>query len=139
MKIQCPSCNVIHKVEYSTLPDKEIRVRCSRCKAKFSLLKVFKDEGKANHFNVIVVAFAGDSKDIVSLHTNDARRLIACLKNLEIENNKLFKYKSSLISSKLALENTANELSKAQAKLRMLEGELAQIRKMGWWKRLFWR
>jgi predicted Zn finger-like uncharacterized protein len=139
MKIQCPGCNVAYRLKYSTLPDKEIRVRCSRCKAKFSLLKVFKDEGKANCLKAIVVAFAGDSKDIVSLHTNDARRLIACLKNLEIENNKLSKYKSSLIANKLALENTAGELSKAQAKLRMLEGELAQIRKMGWWKRLFWR
>jgi predicted Zn finger-like uncharacterized protein len=59
MKIRCPSCNVIHKVEYSTLRDKELRVRCSRCKAKFSLQKVFKDEGKANCFNAVVVASGG--------------------------------------------------------------------------------
>jgi predicted Zn finger-like uncharacterized protein len=139
MKIQCPGCNVAYRLKYSTLPDKEIRVRCSRCKAKFSLQKVFKNARKANCLNAVVVASDGGANDIVSLHTNDARQLIAYLKNLEIENNKLSKYKSSLIANKLALENTAGELSKAQAKLRMLEGELAQIRKMGWWKRLFWR
>ena len=57
----------------------------------------------------------------------------------EVEANKLSKYKSSLIDIKLALEKTSNELSKIQAKLRMLEGELRHIIKMGWWKRLFWR
>jgi len=103
------------------------------------LQKVFKDEGKAHHFNAIAVAFEGDSKDIVSLHTNDARQLIAYLKNLEVAFNELSKYKSSLIASKLALENTANELSMAEAKLRMLEGEVRRIRKMSLWKRLFWR
>jgi hypothetical protein len=103
------------------------------------LQKVFKNKGKANRFNAVAVAFDGDANDIVSLYTNDARQLLVCLRNLEIEANKLAKYKSNLIASKLALENTANELSKAQAKLRMLEGELRQIRKMGWWKRLFWR
>jgi hypothetical protein len=105
-------------LKYSTLAEKEVLVRCPRCKARFSLQKVFKNKGKANHFNAVAVTFEGDENDIVSLHTNDARQLLACLKNLELE---------------------ANKLSKAQAKLRMLEGELGQIRKMGWWKRLFWR
>jgi predicted Zn finger-like uncharacterized protein len=139
MKICCPGCNVAYRLKYSTLAEKEVLVRCPRCKARFSLQKVFKNKGKANHFNAVAVTFEGDENDIVSLHTNDARQLLACLKNLELEANKLSKYKSCLIACKLALENTANELSKAQAKLRMLEGELGQIRKMGWWKRLFWR
>ena len=139
MKIRCPGCNVTHRLKYSSLPEKEVSVRCSRCKARFSLQKVFKNKGKANHFNAVAVTFAGEANDIVSLHTNNARQLLLCLRNLETVANKLSKYKSSLIASKLALENTANELSKAQAKLRMLEGELQHIRKMGWWKRLFWR
>lgn len=139
MKICCPGCNVTHRLKYSTLPEKEVRVRCSRCKARFSLQKVFKNNGKANRFNVVVVAFEGDANDIVSLYTNDARQLLVWLRNLEVEANKLSKYKSSLIASKVALENTANDLSKTEAKLRLLEGELRQIRKMGWWKRLFWR
>jgi predicted Zn finger-like uncharacterized protein len=139
MKIRCPSCNVAYRLKYSTLPDKEVSARCSSCKARFSLQKVFKNTGKANHFNAVAIAFEGDANDIVSLHTNDARQLIAFLKKFEIEANKFSKYMSSLIASKLALEKTANELSKAQAKLRMLEGELQHIRKMGWWKRLFWR
>ena len=139
MKIRCPVCNVIHRLKYSILPEREVRVRCFRCKTSFSLQKVFKNKGKANRFKAVAVAFDGDANDIVSLYTNDARQLLVCLRNLEIEANKLSKYKSSLFASKLALENTTNELSKAQAKLRMLEGELRQIRKMGWWKRLFWR
>jgi hypothetical protein len=130
---------VIRKVEYSTLPDKELRVRCSRCKAKFSLQKVFKDEGKANCFNAVVVASGGGANDIVSLYTNDTGELLVWLRDLEVEVNRLSDYKSSLIASKVALENTANELSRTKAKLRMLEGEVRDIRMMSWWKRLFWR
>lgn len=139
MKIRCPGCNVTHRLKYSTLPEKEVRVRCSRCKARFSLQKVFKNNGKANRFNVVVVAFEGDANDIVSLYTSDARQLLVWLRNLEVEANKLSKYKSSLIASKVALENIANDLSKTQAKLRLLESELGHMRKMGWWQRLFWR
>jgi hypothetical protein len=106
---------------------------------RFSLQKVFKNNGKANRFNVVVVAFEGDANDIVSLYTSDARQLLVWLRNLEVEANKLSKYKSSLIASKVALENTANDLSKTQAKLRLLESELGHMRKMGWWQRLFWR
>ena len=139
MKIRCPGCNVTHKVEYSALPDKELRVRCSRCKAKFSLQKVFQNNGKDNRFNAVVVASGGGANDIVSLYTNDLRQLFVWLRNLEVEGSRLSEYKSSLIASKLALENTANKLSRTQAKLRMLEGEVRDIRKMSWWKRLFWR
>jgi predicted Zn finger-like uncharacterized protein len=139
MKIHCPGCNVTHKVEYSTLPDKEVRVRCSRCKSRFSVQKVFRNKGKANRIKAVAVASDGGSNDVIFVYTNDARNLLLRLRNLGVEANKLLKYKGSLIGSKLELEKTADELSKTQAKLRMLEGEIRRIRKMSWWKRLFLR
>jgi len=139
MNIRCPSCNITHRVEYSALPDKEVRVRCSRCKARFGLQKVFRNKGRANRFNAVVVASEGGTNGIVLVYTNDTKDLLVWLRNQGVEANKLSEYKNSLIASKLELEETANELSKTQAKLRMLEGEVRRIRKMSWWKRLFWR
>lgn len=139
MNIRCPGCNVAHRVKYSALPDKQIRVRCSRCKTRFSLQKVFKNNGEANHFNAVVAVTEGSANDHVTVYTYDTGEFLVWLRNLEVEANKLSRYKRNLIAGKLELEDTVNELSKTQAKLRMLEGEVRGIRKMSWWKRLLWR
>ena len=138
MKIRCPSCNVAYEVEYAKIPEKGVHARCSRCKAKFTLQKIFRNNSEDSFFALAALASDG-ANDILSIYTNDSKEFLIWLRKLVLEKEELLRYKSGLIDTKLKLENTVNELSKTQAKLGMVEDKLRRIRKMSWWKRLFWR
>jgi predicted Zn finger-like uncharacterized protein len=139
LKIKCPKCAVLYRVDVSKISEKGISTRCARCQIRFVLLKVLRHGGEKD--SVVDLALAtpeiGDSP--VRIYTKDSQKLLTQLRRSVQEGEGLLSYKNSLIETKLALEESASELLKSKAKVRMLEEELRRIRKKSWWQRLLWR
>lgn len=139
VKIQCPNCMASYRVDISKIPDQGVYRRCPKCQIRFVLLKVLRGE-KAKASDIDLALLAPDIRNnFVGIYTKDSKKLLSHLRDFAEQREGLVHYKNSLIDTKLALEESVNALLKSKAKLRMLEEELRRIRKMSWWKRLFWR